>query len=357
MGVIQNYPHNLGMNCLSTALKDIMEYNGYKYSEDFCMGLSGAFSFWYTKSNKFIQITGLGNNIFEELPAITKVQHQYLRFEDNKKAWKAACEYIDHEIPVIFDVELAAYVSKIDAMCDNSKVEKKMLSVFDSIEFRVGGHVTTFLGYDKYDAYLAENMFYKPVKVPIDVIMNARNPGDIEFVPPYNGMHIFYFPEKLPKMEYMIRTAIIRTINNMELPYTKPKYCYDGLSYEASGLKGMQMFFEDIIQIVKAKTPEGYRQMNALAQISNRWGGNEVNRAAYSRFLKTAAKLLNNEKLDEVAITYVETSKEWKLFLQKINAYINKTTEVDETFFIESMETILRIERKALEELHSIVEY
>lgn len=355
--MIEGIQHKIGLNCLATSIRDIMAYYGYDYSEDFWIGLSGALSFWYTKDKNYIQATGLGNNIFEELAAVTKVQHQHLLFDDNEKAWEVACRYIDNDIPIIFDVELASYVEHIDAMREDSKIEKKMLSVFDAMEFRVGGHVTTMVGYDEDYAYLLENLFYKPVKVPINVLKTARNPEKIDFVPPQNGMHIFLFPEKLPDMEYLIKTCIIRTINNMELSYTKPKYCYARVIYDASGFKGIKLFFEEIETIFREKTSTGKNQLMVLSQILNRWGGNEVNRISYSRFLKTASKMLDSDELYEAGNAYVEASKEWRIFLNKLDICIKDFDAVNENAIVECKERILSAERRAINLLREIVNY
>lgn len=351
--IINNFPHRLGMNCLSTSVRDMLDYNGYSYSEDFCMGLSGAFSFWYSKCDQFMQATGLGNNIFDELCAVTKIQHQFLTFENNDEAWEAAHQYIDHDIPVIFDVELAAYAGKIDAVSSNSKVEKKMMSVFDAVSFRVGGHVTTCIGYDDTHACLVENMFYKPVKVPLSSLACARAGKDVTFVPPGNGMHVFFFPEKLPPLDELIHAAIKRVIYNMKLSYSKPAYYYGSLSYDKSGLKGIDSFFDEINGILTTKSEVGLKQVLALVQILNRWGGNEVNRAAYSRFLKEAAKVTSNEYLIKASDSYVIASKEWKLFLRKLDAYLSDSEQGDISFVQTFRDSIMEAETKAVDYLCS----
>lgn len=352
---IDNFKHKLGMNCLTTSLRDILHFNGYDYNEDFCLGLSGAFSFWYSKNDNFIQATGLGNNIFEEAAAVLKLQHQYLYFDDNEKAWDVACQYINHNIPVILDVELAGYVREIDAMRDDSKVEKKMLSIFDTVNFRVGGHVTTLVGYDEKNAYLCENMFYKPVGVPIQALKTARNPKDIQFVPPHNGMHVFFFPERLPSMEHVLKAAITRVIHNMELCYLKPVYCYGGMTYECSGHKGIEQFMNDVEQIMKNKTEQGYTQVLALVQILNRWGGNEVNRNAYSRFLRQASQMLNNNSLLDASDCYQDSSKLWKQFLRELDKNVIEYDKAEYQFISDFKKQILEKETLAVSHLQKAV--
>lgn len=353
--LIDNFPHKLGMNCLTTAARDILHYNGYDYAEDFVLGLSGAFSFWYSKNELFIQATGVGNNIFEELAAITKIQHQYVRFEDNQKAWDVAMEYVKHDIPVVLDVELAAYVRDIDAMSDSSQVEKKMMKTLDAVDFHVGGHVTTLIGGTDDSAYLIENMFYKPVSVPKNSLMHARNPENIQFVPPYNGLHAFHFPEQLPELKYMLKTAIIRVIHNMEFSYPTPKYCFDGLAYNGSGLKGIKLFFHDIEELFSNPTQESKRQVNSLAQILNRWGGNELNRANYARFLKQAASILEIDKLTEAAAIYNEASRKWKLFLKQLGKCVTTFEQEDIACLIAYSKEITELEQDAVATLKKAV--
>ncbi len=342
------------MNCLTSAIRDIMEYYGHSYSEDFCYGMGAGLGFWYSNYKRLVQVTGIGNNIFDELSATTNVQHRYLCFENNDKAWDIACEFIDNNIPLALDVEFAGYAASIDAMNSESKVEKKMLNVLDAIDFRVGGHVTTMVGYDEQYVYLSENLFYKPVRVPIEVFKKARNPEQIDFVPPINGMHAFYFPERLPPIEYCIKIAIKRVIHNMQNSYSAPAYCYPDLPFDSSGLKGISNFFNNIDTWISFDNERLEYTLSTLDQILNRWGSSEVNRVTYGRFLRQAASILNAEGLSECAEGYIDLSRMWKKFLKELGkAQLEKTILTSEEF-VGLKQEILKNETELISRLDSI---
>jgi hypothetical protein len=353
--LIENFPHRLGMNCLTSSIRDVMEFNGYRYSEDFCYGLSAGLCFWYSNYKKLVQVTGIGANIFDELSATTKIHHRYICFDNNDKAWDIACEFIDNNIPVTLDVEFAGYASSIDAMNPDSKVEKKMLNVLDAIDFRVGGHVTTMIGYDEQYVYLKENLFYKPVRVPIEVFKTARNPQDIDFVPPINGMHVFYFPESLPPIEYCIKIAIKRVVHSMQYSYKAPVYCYPDVTFESSGLKGIKDFFDSMDTWIDFESERLDYILSTLDQILNRWGSSEVNRVTYGRFLREAANILKDEKLSECAEEYIDLSRLWKKFLPELGAACQDKNTLTSLKFIGCKKEILLKETELIYKLDSIV--
>ena len=350
---IKNFKHQIGVNCLVTTLRDVVAYNGYDLSEDIILGLSGAFSFWYAKSPQYMQATGIGSNIFEEFAAVTKVHHFTDKIEDNETAWNEARKLVEHDIPVILETALAVYAQYLE----ESGSKKQILNFHNSIDFLVGGHVTCLLGYDENEAILSENLFYEPVKISLEILKKARNPKEIEFVAPKNRMHAFYFPERLPEMDYLLDTAMIRVITNMENSYYKEQFEYGAGYYKLSGLKGISSMFDDILDIYSEKTEAGIRQLFALEKVLNRWGGNEVNRVNYSRFLTKVAEERKDENIKNAAYMYIEASKEWKTFLKIFKKQLERNEFSEPQYIMELKSIILEREKRALDYLHKATKY
>lgn len=342
----------MGTNCMTCALSDISNYNGYKWDEDFCLGLSGALSFWYSKEKYFIQATGVGNNIFDEFAAVTRVQHGVYETPNNLKAWKAAKSYIDHDMPIVLDVELMAYFDKIMKQSGNGKKIDTGLSK----SFSIGGHVTCMSGYDDRHVYINENFMASTAKVPKSTFRRARNPLKIDFVPPNNRLHFFIFPKKLADIDHLIKTAVVRVIQNMENPFNKRPYLFNGLSYDGSGFFGMNEMFDDIEEIVKSGDDGQYKRLIILNAVLNRWGASEFSRAAYSRFLRQASELLGDLAYMEASNAYKECAIEWKAFLKELNRFCaTPSTKWENLGKLRQAAT--NREKEALDKLHDITHY
>lgn len=350
---LENFQHKMGINCMTCALSDIARYNGYQWDEDFCLGISGALSFWYVNEKTFVQATGLGNNVFDEFAATTRALHGFYQTKSNTKAWKAAKSYIDHNIPVILEVELMSYLHIISK---KQKLDNKHLKVDIMKDFRIGGHVTCMTGYDDRCAYLNENFLPKTVRISQKQLRKARNPFRINFVHPHNKMHFFIFPERIPDFDYLIKSSMIRVIQNMELPFCEKTFIYDGLNYSGSGIWGMKEMFKDIEYIVKSRDPLELNRLRILNMILNRWGASEFNRASYARFLNQIHRILGDSRCKVAAEAYIDCSLAWKAFLKELDDFCsNNMKQWDD--FTKTKETILEKEVVAIDKLHLITGY
>jgi len=350
--MIEGFHHKMGTNCMTCALSDVSNFNGYDWDEDFCLGISGALSFWYSKEKMFIQATGVGNNIFDEFAAVTRVQHGVYETSDNIRAWRAAKGYIDNNIPIVLDVELMAYYNQIVKRRDKGNAVNLGFSKL----FRIGGHVTCMSGYDDTGVYINENFLATTVRISKNTLKKARNPRRIDFVPPRNKLHFFIFPDKLADSDYLINTAIVRVIQNMENPFTKRPYLFEGLNYDSSGLFGMNEMFDDIEKIVRSDDEVERRRLLILNAVLNRWGASEFNRVAYGRFLRQAYLILKDPKYRDAADAYNECGREWKIFLKDMNRFCSNSG-ADWNNLKDSREALLGKEKAALDTLHAITHF
>jgi len=318
MRLIENLKHKIGMNCLLTSTRDVFEYNGYTFSEDFLYGLGAGLNFWYSNQQGLVQIAGIGSNIFDDFYATTRVIHKYNTFDNDTLAMDIALKFIDYNIPVILDVELISYLPHMESANSQKKSGAKMSQSNDLMHFRVGGHTTLLVGYDTEHVYLYENLFHDLIKLKKSFLMHARN-KEVDFIPPHNGMHIFYFPEKIPPITECLRTALSRIVHNMNNSLKAPAYSYPEIYFQSSGLKGIKDFFAEMETWPDKNDEERYHILYTLDQVINRWGNSEVNRITYSRFLREAARMQQSVALDRLADSYADLSRLWKQ-LQKIIA-------------------------------------
>ncbi len=111
MKKIINIINRPGEHCVSSALRDIYEFNGRKFNEEFIFGLDGnmGFNFGYMKDKQY-QLLNIGGkrtlfdgDIFEH----TKVR--YLVFDSKEftdKGWAEIQKFLNNDIPVLIQTDM-----------------------------------------------------------------------------------------------------------------------------------------------------------------------------------------------------------------------------------------------------------
>lgn len=111
MKKIINIVNRPGEHCVSSALRDIYEFNGREFNEEFIFGLDGnmGFNFWYMKDKRY-RLLNIGGKrtLFEgDIFEYTKVR--YLVFDTKKiteKEWAEIKKFINDDIPVLIQTDM-----------------------------------------------------------------------------------------------------------------------------------------------------------------------------------------------------------------------------------------------------------
>jgi len=197
---VKNFKHYLGVHCESTALRDVIAYNGIKFSEAMIFGLGEGLSFIYWKSKQmpFPFVGGrtkdLSNNLCKNLD-IKKRDHFSTSF---KKSWNEIKSLVDNETPVFL------------------KLDMFYLEYF-KIPEHFGGHCVVFAGYNDENVYLADTDFRSIQKTPLKSFELACASKYKPF-PPKNYYATFEFPKFLPSLDKIIVKSIGKTANEMLNP-------------------------------------------------------------------------------------------------------------------------------------------
>src|ERR1700757_588683 len=107
--IIKNWVHIPGMHCGSTALRDVVAYYGYNFSEAMCFGLGGGLGFFYTKGEnlnptRIIHLRGPGMepNFFSLIDKPTSWKYEL----DENEAFEVLRDWINRDVPVLIQTDI-----------------------------------------------------------------------------------------------------------------------------------------------------------------------------------------------------------------------------------------------------------
>lgn len=195
--VIENWVHIPGVHCGSVALRDVVTFKGYPWSEPMCFGIGGGLGFYYAKSE------GLSPTrmIFMRGP---DMEPSFLSLADKPTTWRHGGKdtveiikkFIDKDVPVIIQTDIY------------------YLDYYES-STHFPGHVVSVWGYDdeKEKMYVADNHFEELREVGYGEFMEAM--GSSERSNPLDYNYIEVNPKKLRGLKELIPEAIRENARKM----------------------------------------------------------------------------------------------------------------------------------------------
>ncbi len=294
--LVHNFAHKPGVHCESSALRDIFEFYGFKFSEPMIFGLGSGlgFVYWYSKSDDMVLqpsypfVGGRARDLYENLCSNLGVSVKVNRTSSTKRACETLKDLINTDAPVMIFVDMP-YL--------------KYLGLPEQAHF--GSHVVVIAGIDedKGIVYIADTMFKDLQTASLKELENARSSTFKPF-PPQNRWFTFKFPAKLTPIEVAIRNAISKTAKSMLYPPIKNL-----------GVKGIGYFADEIVKWPKLFPPDNalsrqFYEVNYVMMEEDGTGGG-LFRYLYSRFLKEAGEILNNKKLSDLGQRYHQIGQRW----------------------------------------------
>jgi len=307
--LVDNFVHRPGVHCESSALRDIFEFYGFKFSEPMIFGLGCGlgFVYWRSRQMPYPFVGGRGRDLYKNLCCNLGVKVKVNRTSTKTRAYETLKDLINKDIPVMIHVDMP-YL--------------KYLRLPEQAHF--GAHVVVIAGIDeeKGTAYIADTMFKGLQTATLKELEEARSSTFKPF-PPENKWFTFEFPEKLTQAEVAIRNAITQTAKSMLYPPIKNL-----------GVKGINHFASEIVKWPKLFPPENasFRQLyevNYVMMEEDGTGGG-LFRYLYSRFLKEVGEMLNNKKLADIGQRYHEIGQKWTTIARLVRETSKNVTSVHE---------------------------
>lgn len=300
--LVEGFVHRQGVHCESTSLRDIFEFHGFRFSEPMIFGIGSGlgFIYWHSKQMPYPFVGGRARDFAKNLCSNLNVAIKMNKTANKTRAYESVRALVSNNIPVMIHVDMP-YL--------------KYLGLPEQAHF--GSHTVVVAGLDeeKGTAYIADTMFKDLQTATLEELERARSSTFKPF-PPENKWFTFEFPAKLTLTKAAVRNALKETAQTMLDPPIKNL-----------GVKGISHFADEITKWPKLFPPEKplFKQLYAVTyvMIQEDGTGGGLFRYLYSRFLKEAGELLDNEELADVGRRYREMGQRWT----KIARLIRKTPE------------------------------
>lgn len=293
MKIITDYKHSIGSHCSSVLMKNILNTKGIAISEEMCFGIGAGIGFIYRKAFNppYYFVLGRSDDLEDKICYFLGAVALRYTTDDADRAWEESKKLIDNNEPVLVN---------LDASCIGYLRDK-----FDMFEdIRYGGHRAIIIGYDeeKGIALLADYLWNKPQEVSIEELKRARS-SPVGQTPPDNLFYTFLFPEQFTRLEWAIRGGIFLNVRAMLNPW-----------YEVLGLPGLKKFCERVTSWPCFMNKEMLKMnayMTAMMLEEVGTGGGNFRRL-YSRFLREAQEIVQDDNIGAAAKIYADLGNRWK---------------------------------------------
>lgn len=195
---IENFTHLPGDNCITTAIRNILNFYGYRYREAMIFGLAEGigFTFRIIEGQDNPYLGGAGSGMLESFCRNLRLDFQVTEFDADEDAWEDLREHIDKQIPIICQVDL------------------KHLPYFKS-KTHFAGHRVIPVGYDDDSVYLADTGYRKIRECPISCFSEARKSAYPPFEPRRRRWRIDHVSER-PFVEETVTKALYNVYSKFE---------------------------------------------------------------------------------------------------------------------------------------------
>ncbi|WP_374713078.1 BtrH N-terminal domain-containing protein [Symbiobacterium terraclitae] len=296
--------HQLGLNCGSAPIRDVLEYYGLKFTESMCFGLGSGLVFVYHHSDPetcpdpaywapYWSVTGRGWQPYADLAHLLDIRLIVKRGQTAEDSWDEIRRLIDAGVPVIVD-------------CDRKPLVPYFNQTWDLppcvASYNFGGHKTIVVGYDDERATVAvvENMLPGVWEVPFEAFQASRSSA--EFYPSENEWMYIEPLEPTVPLKDAIPFAIRKVVNRYHSRF------WNG----AIGLSGLRRFCEEFPHWPELLPPTKFQATVFMTDLQcNLLSGGGHHRKMYSRFLMECADLLGDERYVSLARHYAGLARTW----------------------------------------------
>jgi hypothetical protein len=279
------------LHCVTGSMRHIYAFNSHDVSEELLLGLGEGVGFMYWHAHgqpPFLGGRAVSKPAMEDLAGQrTGVKIASHNTSSTLKAHRTLMELLSLDQPVMLQVDMG-FLPYFD---------------FGGHEYHFGGHVVVACGYDQArdQVLIADRDGLHPV--PLADLERARNSIFKPF-PPRNGWWTFDFDQYRPPAPAEIQSAIAAQACGMLTPPIR-NFGIEGIRLAAKRIPGWPsgMSLQEVRQAL----------FNAYIFISPVGGsGGGLFRYMFSRFLKQAAVLIKDERLNASAEAFDRIGDAWE---------------------------------------------
>jgi len=305
MAKIENYKHLPGKNCVTTAIRNILNFYGYRFSEAMIFGLAEGYGFQFeiisALENPYLG--GTGHKLLESFCRNVGLTYEIKEFDSDEEALADLREYIDRQIPVILQVDL------------------KYLDYFES-KTHFAAHRVVACGYDSKRVHLSDTGFKDIQTCTTEHLIKARSS---DYPPFRTGRRRFVIkrPEQKPFIEEMVTKALY----NLREKFRRRQSGYD---------------LEKIPELKEHLS--NYKDVNQLfVQIEKAGTGGGLSRKLFAAFLDQSFQIYSRAIYERAAELFTQSAQLWReIALAARNANISGAAE--------KLDRIYRLEHEGIRE-------
>jgi hypothetical protein len=348
--MIENFPNPRRMNCETGMTVNMMQYYGYKMSEEMAFGIGGGYCFLYTPLIKTpegyvfpilrTKPLAIVRNVFKRL----HLAYHEDNFGNHQDQAAAALDaLLAKNIPVGVQVNIGG----LKYLRDLGEFRNYLATGSKEGTMNFNGHIICVIGEDGENYVIADTDFRLPndnyVKLDKLTLNKMRfMPG--AFTP--HGKLLYLDPSNKGVLEPdILKQAIIagmkeshHNMMNKILPY----FGYRGLHYFANDLRTWHKKYNK--EEINGRLLKYYRWIELGGT------GGAAHRGMYADFLKESAVLFQDSSLDDCAALMSVAADGWRKFAVNCGRYM-KQESVTLNEMADVMDEISEAERKTFQKI------
>ncbi len=289
--MLAGFKHFTTHHCVTGSLRHIYVFNGYEISEDLLLGLGAGvnFSYFHFKGQPpFMGGRGMPKPSMEELAGQrTGVKIAPHTTSSARKAREALLTLLEAGQPVMLQVDMG-FLPYFD---------------FGGTEYHFGGHVIVACGYDHETGQVLIADREAPLHPVAMADLEKARGSTFKPFPPKNGWWTFDFSAMRPPTAAEVRQAIAEQADMMLQP-----------PISNLGVKGIRKAAEAIPAWPQSMDADAlkwalFNTYIFISPVGGSGGGNF--RYMFTRFLREAAALTDDSRLDAVADDFAGIADAW----------------------------------------------
>jgi len=296
---IEQFEHRPGGHCSSTALRDLLKFNGHDLSEDMVFGLGAGVAFVYYANQNMVPPVYIGgriSNLEQHLCKNLGIGVELVSGLSDQESWRAIKEMLDSGTPVVVHADVY-YLDYLRA--------KRHFSA----------HRIVLLGYDeeKGVAFVGDNDRDEVQECTLANLAKARSSAFLP-QPADNAFYKFEMPAALTPLEEAIPSAIAEVVKyNIHIPPERARYGRNGDKI-VKGIDGLREFVKELPGWPGSMNQETLSLLCKSIYVNAEKGGTGYGgffRRIYGRFLKEASGFIGGPDLDKLGDEFIAIGDLW----------------------------------------------
>jgi hypothetical protein len=322
--IFKRFIHRPGVHCTSTALRNVLEFNGIKLSEEMVFGLGSGMGIGYLKfPGQNPMIGGRSKDLHKDLTKILNISLNEYRTKNKEEGWERLKSFLIDNQPTAINLDLA-YLPYQKGIPD---------------DYHFGQHAVVVCGYNSENdtIQIADTGFNDIKTVTLEDLSKARNSSFNKWMDPYNYIFEFDFSNRISDLKEII-PQVIRN-NGKSLQKTSRTMGFLGIH---SGTRGLEKFTKDLQKWLELSENDLKSYCEEISGYVSEYGtGGGFFRYLYSRFLKESSEMLNDESLVSLSEYYMKLGDSWEELSLKFSDLGQSSTKKAEITEIQDLLLLL----------------